>query len=96
MRAAVDLEDQRPVLRGVEAPRLHEPALDHPAVRALELDALRRRDVTSPNQLAVEVGETAEAFPELAGGDVARTRRVREDAREAPRVAGEREAHDLV
>src|SRR5437879_4241672 len=96
MRAAVYLEDQRPLLRGVEAPRLHEPALDHPAVRALELDALGRRDVTGPHELAVEVGEAAEAFAELAGRDVARTGRVREDAGEAPRVAREGEAHDLV
>src|SRR5438093_6026312 len=84
MRAAVDLEHERPFLRGVEAARLHEPALDHPAIRALELDALRRGDVASPHELAVEVGEAAEAFAELAGGDIARTRRVREDAREAP------------
>src|SRR3989442_7155035 len=96
MRAAVDLEDQRPLLRGVEAPRLHEPALDHPAVRALELDALGRRDVTGPHELAVEVGEAAQALAELADGNVARTRRVREDAGEAPRVARQREAHHLV
>src|SRR5216117_773801 len=96
MRAAVDLEDERPFLRGVEAARLHEPALDHPAIRALELDALGGCDVTSPQQLAVEIGEAAKAPAELAGRDVARTRRVREDAREAPRVARERQAHDLM
>src|SRR5712692_8084635 len=90
MRSAVHLEDERPLLRGVEAARLHQPALDHPAVRASELDPLRRRDVTSPHELAVEVGEAAKAFAELAGRDVARTCRVREDAREAPRVARER------
>ena len=96
MRAAVDLEDQRPLLRGVEAAGLHEPALDHPTVRAFELDALGQRDVTGPHELPVEVGEAAQAFAELADGDVARTRRVREDTGEAPRVAREREAHDLM
>src|SRR5206468_11204056 len=90
MRAAVDLEHERPFLRGVEAARLHEPALDHPAIRAPELDALGGCDVTSPQQLAVEIGEAAKAPAELAGRDVARTRRVREDARKAPRVARER------
>src|SRR5712691_11454431 len=79
MRAAVYLEHERPLLRGVEAARLHEPALDHPAIRALELDALRRRDVTSPHDVAVEVGEAAKASAELARCDVAGARRVRED-----------------
>src|SRR5688572_273488 len=76
MRPAVHLEYQRPLLRGIETARLHEPALDHPAIRALELDALRWRDVASAHELAVEVGEAAKTLAELAGRDVTGARRM--------------------
>src|SRR6266566_7743874 len=43
VRPAVDLENERPLLRRIEAERFHEPALDRPPLRAGELDPLRCR-----------------------------------------------------
>src|SRR5437867_5565769 len=44
VRPAMDLQDEGPLLRWIEPARLHEPALDRPAIRAGELDALGCRD----------------------------------------------------
>src|SRR5207245_10569631 len=54
VRPAMDLEDERPLLRRVEAARLHEPALDLPAVRAGELDALRCSDEARREELVIQ------------------------------------------
>src|SRR5438067_7795832 len=60
VRTAVDLEHQRPLLRRLEPARLEQPALDLPAVRAGELDALGSDDAARAQQLAVHVGDDAQ------------------------------------
>ena len=68
----VDLQDERPGLRRVEAARLQQPALDGPAVGAGEVHALGLGDVPPTQQLAVQVGDRAHAAAGLPGHDLAR------------------------
>ena len=70
MRAAVDVEDQRILLRGVEAGRLLDPGGDLQAVEAGVADLLGRGQVEPGEELGVEVGEPLRGAP----GEVERGR----------------------
>ncbi|OLC53871.1 MAG: hypothetical protein AUH85_13205 [Chloroflexi bacterium 13_1_40CM_4_68_4] len=93
----MDLQDQRVARSPVEALRLEHPAFDVPAVSALELDALRRRDVGITEDLVVDARQTAElSVGGIADIDVTRLRRAGDESREARAAAIERCCDDVV
>src|SRR2546428_3438975 len=94
MRAAVNLEHERPPFRRVEAARPEHPALDLPAVRARELDALGRGDETGREKVVVEARDTPRLAPYLSGDDVPRIDRGGDHRAEAPARAVERPRDD--
>src|SRR2546430_16187569 len=79
VRPAVNLEHERPLLRGIEVARLHEPPFDLPAVRASELDALRSRDVPRTEELVVQACRFAHRAADLANDEIPRIGRRRDD-----------------
>src|SRR5881396_2961781 len=96
VRPAMDLEDERPLPRRIELARLHEPALDHPAIRARELDALGCRDEPGCEELVVQAACFAHGPADLADEEIPGVSRRRADGGEAtPRVV-ERPRHELM
>src|SRR2546423_9319976 len=83
MRSAVDLEDERPLPRWIETDWFHEPALDRPAIGALEFDALRRGDVFGSEELVVEAARLAHRTSDFADEEIAGVGRRRDDGGEA-------------
>ena len=95
-KAAVNLEDERPAFRRIEAARPEHPALDLPAVGSRELDALRRGDEARREQLVVETGEAPRLAPHVSGGDVPRIDGGGDHRREAPARAVQRPRDELM
>src|SRR5207248_2656848 len=89
-------EDERPLLRRIEAQWLHEPALDRPAVGALEFDPLGRGNVFRSEELVVEAARLAHRPGDLADEEIAGVDRRRDDGREAASRLVQRPRDDLM
>ena len=96
VRPAVDLENERPLLRRIEAERFHEPALDRPRVRAGELDPLRCRGVSRRQKFVVQAARLAHRPGDLADEEVPGIGRRRHDRGEAPPRVVERPRDKLM
>ncbi len=85
VRPAVNVEDERIFLRGVEIGGLQPPRLDFAAVEAGVLDRLGLAERQRREQLLVDVGQPGELAVPIDQEEIAETRR-RRDQRHDPRA----------